>query len=83
MAYIVPVKHEHIAIDPGILGGKPVIKGTRIPVALILRAFREGMSVEELLNGYPRLTREDIDDALAFGDDYFASVAEPELAETD
>lgn len=77
------MKHEHIAVDPRILGGKPVIRGTRIPVVLILRALKEGMTVEEILDGYPRLTREDIQDAKAFGDDYFGPIAEAELAETD
>jgi uncharacterized protein (DUF433 family) len=75
------MKYERIEVHPGILGGKPIIKGTRIPVILILRALEEGMSVGEILDGYPRLTREDIQDAKAFGDEYFASIAEPELAD--
>ena len=77
------MKHERIVVDPAILGGKPVVKGTRIPVVLILRALAEGMSVEELIDGYPHLTREDILDAKAFGEEYFTSIGLPELAGTD
>ncbi len=40
--------------------GKPVIKGTRITVELILRELSEGMTIEELLEAYPPLTKEDI-----------------------
>jgi len=45
--------------------GKPVIAGTRIPVELILRKLAEGATEAELLDGYPRLTPEDIAAALA------------------
>jgi uncharacterized protein (DUF433 family) len=70
------MKYERIVVDPRIMFGKPVIKGTRIPVDLILRALQEGMTIEELLDGYPRLTREDILDAQAFGADYFTLESE-------
>lgn len=46
--------------------GKPVIKGTRIPVELIVRKLGEGASVENLLDGYPSLKREDIQAALLY-----------------
>ena len=46
--------------------GKPVIKGTRIKVELILRKLAEGASQDDLLDGYPRLTREDIQAAIAY-----------------
>jgi uncharacterized protein (DUF433 family) len=64
------MKHERIEINPKVMFGKPVIKGTRIPVDLILRALGDGMSVEELLDGYPRLTREDVHAAQSFAADY-------------
>ncbi len=51
---------NHIISDPNILLGKPVIKGTRIPVELILKKLSEGMDVAEILKAYPNLTREDI-----------------------
>ncbi|MEW6368390.1 MAG: DUF433 domain-containing protein [Acidobacteriota bacterium] len=61
--------HEHtsdrIEIDPEVMPGKPVIRGTRIPVEMILRKLSEGVSEEDLLDAYPRLTRDDIHAALA------------------
>ncbi len=50
----------HISTDPKVMFGKPVVKGTRIPVELILEKIAHGESVEYLLQSYPRLTREDI-----------------------
>lgn len=49
--------------------GKPVIKGTRIPVELIVRKLGEGASVEDLLDGYPNLKKEDIQAALIYAAD--------------
>jgi uncharacterized protein (DUF433 family) len=49
-----------IEIDPSIMLGKPVVRDTRIPVELLLRKLAEGASIDELLDAYPRLTREDI-----------------------
>jgi uncharacterized protein (DUF433 family) len=53
--------------DPTILVGKPVVRGTRIPVSLILNYMEHGHSVEELLDDYPVLTREDIEAAVTYG----------------
>jgi len=51
-----------MAIDahPGILGGKPVIGGTRIPVDLVLEMFAAGLSIDDILREYPHLKREDV-----------------------
>ncbi len=51
---------DRIISDPNILLGKPVIKGTRIPVELVLRKLAEGMTMEEFLVAYPHLSKEDI-----------------------
>ena len=51
---------KRIVIDPKILVGKPIIKGTRIPIAFIVRLVGLGMSFEEILADYPDLTKEDI-----------------------
>ncbi|HWZ68861.1 MAG TPA: DUF433 domain-containing protein [Stellaceae bacterium] len=64
--------HERIEINPGIMGGKPVIRGTRIPVELILRKLGAGMASEEILADHPRLTIDDIRAAQAFAADYLA-----------
>lgn len=58
---------DRLNTDPAILGGQVCIKGTRIPVTLILDALAAGDTAEELLRGYPTLAREDIAAALAYG----------------
>ena len=49
--------------------GKPVIRNTRIPVELLLRKLSEGATVEEILDAYPTLTRDDIQASLAYAAD--------------
>jgi uncharacterized protein (DUF433 family) len=51
---------ERIEINPEVMLGKPVIRGTRIPVELILRKLSEGATEIDLLDAYPRLTKQDI-----------------------
>jgi uncharacterized protein (DUF433 family) len=51
---------NRIVIDPKIMVGKPVIKGTRITVELILRLLAQGQTIEEILKAYPHLKKEDI-----------------------
>lgn len=58
-----------ISINPKVLGGKAVISGTRISVALILRDLAEGASVEDLLEAYPHLTDADVRAAIAYAAD--------------
>jgi uncharacterized protein (DUF433 family) len=65
--------HERISVDPKIMFGKPVIKGTRVPVELILRKIAEGMTSDEILVHHPHLTAEDIRAAAAFAADHLAS----------
>lgn len=52
--------HERIDINPQIMGGKPVIRGTRIPVETVLRKLGAGMTFDAILADHPRLTRDDI-----------------------
>lgn len=60
---------EYISSDPEILFGKPVIKGTRIPVYLILEKLAAGHTNEDILRAYPRLTPEGIKACLLFASD--------------
>ena len=71
---------ERIEINPKIMMGKPVIRGTRIPVELILRKLGEGATEADLLDAYPKLTREDLRAAMLFAAD---TVATEETARTD
>lgn len=64
--------HERIEINPEIMGGKPVIRGTRIPVETILRKLGAGMTVDDICADHPRLTPIDIQAAQAFAADYLA-----------
>jgi uncharacterized protein (DUF433 family) len=52
--------HDIVIENPEIMGGTPVIRGTRIPVHLIAEMRRQGASVEEILEGYPSLTLEQV-----------------------
>lgn len=63
---------ERIEMHPKVMMGKPVIRGTRIPVELILRKLSEGASEEDLLDAYPRLSRDDIRAAMAYAADTIA-----------
>lgn len=64
--------HERIETNPNIMGGKPVIRGTRVPVDAILRKLGAGMPDSEILADHPHLTVEDIRAAQAFAADYIA-----------
>jgi uncharacterized protein (DUF433 family) len=67
---------ERIEINPAVMMGKPVIRGTRITVELILRKLAEGATEAELLEDYPHLKPDDIRAAIAYG---AASVAHEEV----
>lgn len=64
-----PDYRQFITSNPNILFGKPAIKGTRIAVEQVLDELAGGTSIEELLEEYPRLTRDAIYAALAFAAD--------------
>ena len=57
---------DRIVVDPGILVGKPVIKGTRLAVEFIIDLLAQGWTEAEILHNYPGLTREDIHACLAY-----------------
>jgi uncharacterized protein (DUF433 family) len=66
---------DRIEINPAVMLGKPVIRGTRIPVELIIRKLSEGAAEVDLLDAYPRLTKEDIRAALAYAAESLAHEA--------
>jgi uncharacterized protein (DUF433 family) len=59
---------EHIEINPKILLGKPIIRGTRIPVELIVKLIAQGWKNEEIIKEYPVLKEEDIRAALLYAE---------------
>jgi len=61
-----------IEANPSVMLGKPVIRGTRVPVELILRKLGEGATQADLLDAYPSLTAEDIQAAMIYAADTLA-----------
>jgi uncharacterized protein (DUF433 family) len=57
---------DRIIVDPDILVGKPVIRGTRIPVYIIVGLIANGLTTKEILKEYPRLKEEDVKAALLY-----------------
>ena len=57
---------DRIIVNPHILAGKPVIKGTRIPVKLVLKRLAEHLDTKTVLEAYPRLTEEDVKATLTY-----------------
>ena len=64
--------HERIEINPEVMGGKPVIRGTRVPVEVVLRKLGAGMTPEAIVADHPRLELDDVRAAQAFAADYLA-----------
>jgi uncharacterized protein (DUF433 family) len=77
---------KRIVINPKVLVGKPVIKGTRVPVYEIVIRVAQGWTFKEIIEDFPRITEEDIKAALAYagslveGEDVFPTVEKREHA---
>jgi uncharacterized protein (DUF433 family) len=63
---------DRVEVNPAVMLGKAVIRGTRLPVELLLRKLSEGASEADLLEAYPQLTREDIHAAMRYAADTLA-----------
>jgi uncharacterized protein (DUF433 family) len=68
MAQAQPDSFPRIVRNPRVHGGEPVVRGTRVPVRAVVVAWREYVDLDELLAAYPRLTAEDIEQALSYYD---------------
>jgi len=71
--------YNRVTVNPGKMGGVPCIRGLRIPVATVVGMIAEGMTVEQILEAYPDLQKEDISEALRFAAE---AVRERELPRT-
>jgi uncharacterized protein (DUF433 family) len=58
--------NERITIDPAVLAGKPIISGTRISVEFVVGLLAQGWSVDDVLNEYDHITREDVQACLVY-----------------
>ncbi len=74
--------YRNIEQDPSRCGGQPVVGGTRVRVAIILGCYRQGMSVEEIVQQYSSVKPADIHDALAYAYDHLDEI-EADLAADD
>ncbi|WP_297454015.1 DUF433 domain-containing protein [Persephonella sp.] len=64
------MKFKYIERNPEILGGKPVFKGTRIPVYLILDFLSAGETIDNILENYPQLSKEAVLEAIKYASEY-------------
>jgi uncharacterized protein (DUF433 family) len=77
------IRQERIVVDPSILGGKPVVRGTRIPVELVLKRLAQDLDAHTLFEAYPRLTEDDVKacleyaQALVEGEDVYPATVQP------
>ncbi len=69
-----------IEVDPKKLGGKPVIKGTRVPVQIILEYVEDGATIDEILDDYPHLTRDAVREVIRLAKIAHESVSKRKLA---
>ncbi len=67
------MEHPFIERNPAIMLGKPVIKGTRITVELLMRKLADGFTVDDILEMYPHLTLEQVQAAFAYAADKIAN----------
>ena len=63
---------DRIETDPNVMLGKPVIRGTRITVELLVRECAAGLTFDEIIENYPHITEADIRAALAYAADYLS-----------
>ena len=66
-------EHERITVDPKVLAGKPIIRGTRLAVEFILGLMADGWSEADIVSNYPGIAREDIIACLAYARDSLSS----------
>lgn len=64
------MKHERIEVNPDVMVGKPVIKGTRLTVEQIMRELADGMTDSDIIAAHPRLSGADLAAARAFAEEY-------------
>lgn len=69
MCYTFGMTFTNIVINPDILAGHPVIKGTRIPVSLVLNLLSHGYSFDKIIKEYPELTKDDIKSAVLYAEE--------------
>ena len=67
------VNHTRITLDPAVLAGKPVVRGTRLAVDFIIGLLAEGWANADIIRNYPGISSEDISACLAYARDILSS----------
>lgn len=67
------MEYKHIISNPAILGGKPVVRGSRISVQLILEWIASGASIQDIIKKYPHLTEEGVREAILYASNFMAN----------
>ncbi|MFN0014441.1 MAG: DUF433 domain-containing protein [Saprospiraceae bacterium] len=67
------MEFKHIVSNPGILGGKPVIRGSRISVQVILEWLASGATIQDIVRKYPHLTEEGVKEAILYASNFMAN----------
>ena len=70
----VTTDHPHVTQTPGVCGGRPVVRGTRIPVKALVGYYRMSYTLTEILEGFPGLTAAQLHDALSYYYDHQAEI---------
>ncbi len=79
-AQLAEISHPYVERRPGVHGGRPVIRGTRLPVSSIVQRYRHGRSVEEILSDCPQINPAQVHDALSYFYDHRSEI-EQEILE--
>ena len=74
MSNLTAIEYRYIEQVPGICAGRPTIKGTRTPVKTIVGYYKMGLSIEEILEGFPHLTPAQVYEALSYYHDHQAQI---------
>jgi|688.fasta_scaffold1436137_2 uncharacterized protein (DUF433 family) len=63
------IRYEHITFDKSILGGKPILRGSRVSVEVVLEWVASGATIEKIIESFPHLTREAVTEAVLYAKD--------------
>jgi uncharacterized protein (DUF433 family) len=70
------IEYRYVTREPGVCGGRPTIRGTRVPVSAIVGYYKLGLSIEEMLDGLPHLTAAQVYEALSYYHDHVTEIEE-------
>jgi len=72
-SHMMTTEHSRIALDPAVLAGKPVIRGTRLSVEFVIGLMADGWNEADIMTNYPGITHDDVMACLAYARDALSS----------